>query len=479
MRITWIGQQAVARSRTVEHLTCLNFFPEAVESRQGKTVLALYPTPGTILFTTLPGLYGIRSMYTSSQGRLFVVRGDTLFEVFSGGAFATLGELNTGAGPINMVDNGLDLFVVDGPNAYSYTFSTATFADIVDADFLEASHVGFLDGYFVCLRPGLYQTFFWSDLLSTAFTGTNIASAEGSPDILVALLVAHREVWLFGRTTTEVWYSTGQAGAGAFARLEGALLEYGCAAPSSPALVGETLCWLAQNQQGGNLVVQAVGTNVQRISTHALESALATYSRVDDARAWGYQDQGHVYYWLSFPEARVTWVYDATAGLWHQRRSQHYETADVGGHFAYSYATAHGRHYIGSQYDGAIYRLVADAYTDAGAPIVREVTLPPVYDPEGLRRLLHTALEIDCETGVGLDGGVVPGTTPTFQWLYSDDGNHTWSSERSLPLGPLGAYRTRARARRLGSSRGRTYRLRFADPCKAVILGAYVEVSAV
>jgi len=47
-------------------------------------------------------------------------------------------------------------------------------------------------------------------------TGTTIdplyfAAAEGSPDNLVTLIVDHREIWLFGTNSVEVWYDAGTA----------------------------------------------------------------------------------------------------------------------------------------------------------------------------------------------------------------------------------------------------------------------------
>ena len=473
-RLQWIGQSATAKSSNVDSLELINMYPEIVESRQGKAAVALYSTPGLDHFWFLGGT-GIRGMFVTGTGRLFAVAHTVVWELGIVGSSTAIGNLNTPYGPVSITENGLAMFIVDGFYGYTYTYSTGVFAQVVDAQFLGASHVAFVDGYFVCLRPHTNQ-FFWSDLYAATFDGLSIATAEGSPDLLRALLVSHRELWLFGDITTEVWYSTGAAGAGAFARIEGAVLEHGTIAPRSPTQVGETVCWLSQNTQGGGEVVQAQGLSTQRISTHAMEATLRTYARVDDAFGWAYQQGGHLFYCLAFPSGPAMWVYDAATGLWHQRAAWDTVESQFALYPAGSHAYAHGRHYVGGITTGDVYILDETRYTNVDAPLVRQAVLPPVTDADGLTRLMHTALQIDVEGGVGLDGGVVPGSQPQMLVSYSDDGGHTYTAGHHVPLGALGAYQTRARLRRLGSSRDRRYKLTYSDPTKCVILAAHVDL---
>jgi hypothetical protein len=473
-RLHWIGTEATAKSSNVSNLTCVNAYPEVVESRAGKCAVALYGVPGLTPFVTLAGDGGVRGFHTTADGRFFGVCGATLTEIAPTGGLTVGGTLNTAVGPVSFADNGTTLILVDGPFGYTFTYAGSAFAQIVDAEFLGASHVGFLDGYYVLARPNTQQ-FYWSDLYSAAFTGTNIASAEGSPDLLVALLVAHREIWLFGRYTTEVWYSTGQAGADAFARIEGALLEHGCLAPHSPAIVGESLCWLAQNKQGDRLVVQTQGMQVVPISTHTLTTTLQAYGTGADAIGWSYQQGRHVFYVLTFPSQGVAHVYDLATGLWHRRQSWNMELGQYQIPLGYVHGFAHGRHYVGNHSTGAVYILDEQAYTDAGTPIVKEVVLPPVFSSEDLGRVTHAALQLDIESGVGLDGAVIPGSDPSLELSYSDDGGHVFHGTHHVPMGRIGEYRHRARVRRLGMSRDRRYRVVCSEPTKFVVLGAVLD----
>ena len=59
---------------------------------------------------------------------------------------------------------------------------------------------------------------------------------------------------------------------------------------------------------------------------------------------------------------------------------------------------------------------------------------------------------------------------------YSNDGGHTWSSEKWASLGKIGETRRRAQWRRLGSARDRVFEVTITDPVKRVLLGATLDV---
>ena len=44
-----------------------------------------------------------------------------------------------------------------------------------------------------------------------AFDPLAIAGKSGYPDFLVGCIVMHREIWLIGTLTTEIWYDAGHA----------------------------------------------------------------------------------------------------------------------------------------------------------------------------------------------------------------------------------------------------------------------------
>jgi len=87
-------------------------------------------------------------------------------------------------------------------------------------------------------------------------------------------------------------------------------------------------------------------------------------------------------------------------------------------------------------------------------------------------------MQLDCETGVGLNDG--QGSDPQVMLRWSDDGGHTWSNEHWVSIGKIGQYGKRAIWRRLGMTlklRDRVYEISGTDPVKIDIMGAELILS--
>jgi hypothetical protein len=95
-----------------------------------------------------------------------------------------------------------------------------------------------------------------------------------------------------------------------------------------------------------------------------------------------------------------------------------------------------------------------------------------------LRRTAQHSLQLDCESGAGLNDG--QGSNPQAMLRWSDDGGHTWSREHWASLGAIGQYQQRVFWRRLGMTqklRDRVYEVSGTDPTKIVIMGAELILS--
>jgi hypothetical protein len=197
-----------------------------------------------------------------------------------------------------------------------------------------------------------------------------------------------------------------------------------------------------------------------------------------DALGWGEQRDGHEFYWLTFPEGNATWVYDLTTREWHQRSWLNPVTGEADRHRANGHTVAFGLHLVGDWQNGNIYVLDDQVYSDNGAPLRVLRRAPYVYQSKGqanLPYIFHNTLQIDCETGVGLDG-VGQGTNPQLMLRWSDDSGGTWTGERWAPLGRIGEGRARVVFRRLGRSRARIYEVSVSDPVPVTLLGGYLEM---
>ena len=310
----------------------------------------------------------------------------------------------------------------------------------------------------------------------TSIDPLDFASAEGSPDGVVAVLTDHRELWVFGTDTTEVWYNAGQIDF-PLVRIQGAFNELGCAAPYSVAKMDNQIYWLGKDARGQGMVYRAAGYVGQRISTHAIEWQLQEYSNISDATGYTYQQDGHSFYVLNFPSANTTWVYDVATGAWHERAA--FANGAFDRHRADNMCNFEGNIVVGDYQNGNIYTFDLTVYADNGQPQkwLRSWRALPTGQ-NNLRRTMQHNLQLDCETGVGLVTG--QGDNPRAMLRFSDDGGHTWSNEHWKSMGSIGRFGKRTIWRRLGTTvkiRDRVYEVSGTDPVRVYIMGAELLLS--
>jgi hypothetical protein len=383
---------------------------------------------------------------------------------------------------VSFADSGKRVAIVDGTTSgFFWNFSNSTFTAIpfpTDIDFVPfagCSQVVHQDGYFIFMHNGTAQFFTSGYVYSTVADDSTIdpldfASADGSPDPTIAIASSHQNIWLFGGKSIEVFYNSGNASF-PFERVSGAFIEYGLSAPFSVSKMNNTLYWLGGDDKGSGIVFQAQGYQPQRISTHAVELAIQSYGDVSDATSYCYQENGHHFFVLNFPTADATWVYDASTSLWHERAYLYEGTFRR--HRAEAHAFAFGKHIVGDFENGNLYEQSLDIFTDNGDVIKRRRTSPHISD--SMDRVMYSRFELDIETGVGSDG-TGQGVDPKAMLRFSDDGGHSWSNEKWVSIGRIGATKARAIWRRLGLARSRVWQVDITDPNKVVIIGAEIDL---
>jgi len=475
MKTPILGSSYVARSVNAADNRMVNLFPEIVPEA-GKEPAFLNRAPGLGLLATI-GLGPIRGLWSFSNdaSSAFVVSGTQLYKINTSYAATLIGTV-AGTGPVSMADNGTQLFIAANGPSYIYNNSTNAFAQITDPDFPGAVTVGYLDGYFVFNEPNSQKIWITQLLDGTSVDPLDFASAEGSPDGVVGLIVDHREVWVYGTNSVEVWYDTG-ASDFPLQRIQGAFNEIGCAAAYSIAKMDNGLFWLGQDARGQGIVYRANGYTGQRISTHAVEWHIQQYGSLSDAIGYTYQQEGHSFYVLIFPQANTTWVYDVATGAWHERAG--WNNGAFVRHRSNCHMFFNNTTIVGDFENGNIYQFDLEVYADNGAAQrwLRSWRALPTGQ-NNLKRTAHHSLQIDLESGTGLNLG--QGDDPQVMLRWSDDGGHTWSNEHWSPMGKIGEYYKRVFFRRLGMTlklRDRVYELSGTDPVKTVIMGAELLIS--
>lgn len=473
MKSPILGSAYVARSVNAADNRMVNLFPELI-LEGGKEAAFLNRAPGLRLLTTV-GSGPIRGLWTMKE-YAYVVSGGELYKLDSNWNATLLGSVGTGTTPVSMSDNGTQIFVANNGPSFIYNASTNVFSQITTYGFPGAVTVSYLDGYFVFNQPNSQKIWVTALLDGTQVDPLDFASAEGSPDDIVSILVDHREVWVFGTNSVEVWYDAGGADF-PLQRIQGAFNEIGCAAAYSVAKLDNGLFWLGQDARGRGVVYRANGYTGTRISTHAVEWQIQQYGRLDDAIAYTYQQDGHAFYVLIFPSAGKTWVYDVATQGWHERAG--FEDGEFTRHRSNCQMNFNNEVVVGDYENGNLYAFDLDVYADNGQPqkwLRSWRALPATVNT--LKRTAHHAMQLDCETGVGLNDG--QGSNPQVMLRWSDDGGHTWSNEHWVSMGRIGKFGHRAIWRRLGMTlklRDRVYEISGTDPVKIAILGAELKMS--
>jgi hypothetical protein len=611
----FVGPSYEAPSIYQDAQECINFVPEIDPLKQQgeRGVVALYPTPGLTSLVLFQNQEEVRGMRTLSGGDILVaVCGPYVYALTSTYTTTMVGQLNTSTGIVGITDNGVNVYIVDGQNRYTWRISSpsaavftgsisgttltvtaitngtiginqslfgvnvtqatvitalgtgtggvgtytinqsqsvastqmnsATVGAVVTGDisgttltvsavtsgtlvvgqtiqgstvtaqtiitalgtgtggvgtytvnnsqtvtsrtlyglywsvlpstdgaFTSASAVDIVDNYFVYNRPDTQQ-FGASAALSPISPALSFASKDGAPDDLVTLIVDHREVYLLGEVSSEVWIDAGTSPF-PFQRIPGTSTQHGIAAPFSVARLGNSFAYLSRNIRGQSQIVQMNGYVPTRISTHAVENSL-TNQVVSDAVAWTYQLEGHEVYVISFPTINLTWAYDVASGMWHKwlytNNLGQYERARGN-----CCAEFQGLVMVGDYSNGKIYKLDKLNYTDDGQHVRRLRRAPHLVSD--FQREYFDELQIQFQPGVGLSTG--QGENPQAMLRWSDNGGSTWSNEHWTTIGLIGKYANRAIWRRLGTARDRVFEVSISDPVKAVIISANLKSS--
>lgn len=252
MRVPLTLGAYTAKSLIAEAQRCVNLYGEQ-NPQDAPAPFTYYPTPGLTLVSTPPAAGESRGIYTASNGARFEVVGPNVYAVDATNNYTQLGTLSSISGHVSMVDNGTSVFIVDG-TAVGFTIALAgnVMTQVTDPAFYGADKVDFVDGYFVFNKPGTPQ-FYVSLYNDIKFDSLDIASKSTYSDNLVTLAVMHREIWLLGALTTEVWFNTGATDF-TFGRMPGVFIEHGCAAKHSVAKIDLALFWLGRDLQGQGVV---------------------------------------------------------------------------------------------------------------------------------------------------------------------------------------------------------------------------------
>jgi hypothetical protein len=469
----------------------------------GAAITTTAGTPTGLTYQVAPTTLVVTAV---ASGTLYVGQTIDGVGITTGTIITALGTGSGGVGTYTVSSSGF----IASETMYGLNFSVLP---ATDGAFSGANTVDIIDNYIVYNNPTTQQ---WgsTDLLSPISPPTSYSLKDGSPDDLVGLIVDHREVYLMGEVSSEVWTDVG-AVPFPFQRIPGTSTQQGIAAPFSLARLGNSFAYVSRNNRGQAQIMQMNGYIPQRISTHAVENTL-TNKYINDAIAWTYQLEGHEIYVVSFPTLNLTWAYDIATQMWHKWL---YTTNDntYERHRGNCCAVFQGLVIVGDYENGKLYELDRSNYTDDGQ-LIRRLRRAPHLITE-MQRQYFDELQIQFQPGVGTTGlsgpslitdsntlylgetytigaditfeiantrtyiigaeNIVSNQTTTYPQAmlrWSNDGGSTWSNEHWTGIGQMGKYRNRAIWRRLGTARDRIFEVVVTDPVNMVIVSANLKV---
>jgi hypothetical protein len=216
-RFGFVGPSYASQSLNADAQRCINWYPETIESGQGKSATALYPTPGLAQFAQIvPGAPagGVRGGI-GINGRAFFVAGNLFTEVNSAGQLVAgnSGNVANDGLPVSMAASPTQILIASGGIAYVYDLDANTLTSVAtfSSSGIQVSMVGLCDGFFLALQANSQQFFVSSAENATLWDLSNTAIVSVFPDNVLAMLVDHREIWLWGASKSVVYYDSGNA----------------------------------------------------------------------------------------------------------------------------------------------------------------------------------------------------------------------------------------------------------------------------
>lgn len=466
-----------ARSLIASAQRCVNLFPEVnPKDINPPAAVTHYPTPGlTELVQPTTGV--VRGIWRASNGALICCIGPNVYfvDLVITPGVILMGTIPDADTPVSFSDNGVIGVLSDGTaQGYWWLISNnPVLTPIVDAAYYATDFVVYLDGFFIWNRRGTNQFFvspsFWNG--TDPLDALDIASKIGGPDQIIAIASIHRELWIIGQLTSEVWFNSGGLDF-PFERLPGVFLDHGMLRGYTLAQADVSLFWLSRDRQGQTMVFQSREYGALRVSTHALEYAIQSYGDVTDAIGFCYQEEGHTFYVLTFPRADRTWVYDISTALWHERM-----WLDDNGvehrHRANCATNVYNMVVCGDHSNGRLYKWDLDNYTDNGDPIRRIRSMPHIVK-DG-KRISYDQFTADMQVGTPPELQDIEDPQVMVRW--SDTAGADWGDTVVMPFSRTGAYLVQMNINRLGMARDRVFEISWSFPYKTALQGPWINVT--
>lgn len=329
----------------------------------------------------------VRNAY-NAEGRMFVVAGQTLYQITPGGVSVPLGTI-PGVGRVsfshNQITNGNEILINNGNAGYIYNTVTQVFQRITDTSYPGGLRAVFINNRFVQIEPARRYVFN-SDLADGLnYNALDRFTSETSPDLVMGIESIGNQLAVFSSTTTE-WFEDTGANPQPF-RSTGIVADKGAAGPFCTAKLDNQLFFLADD----GVFYRYQGYNPVRISTKPIEQSIRNKNWFN-AFTTVWEDSGYAVCYWTFPDG-LTWGYDASTGKWHRRESYGFNRWRLN-----SLTYWQNKWYGGDFQAGKLYELDWDYILEGDQEFISYRSAGAISDNQN--RVIHERLELIVNTGM-------------------------------------------------------------------------------
>lgn len=298
-----------------------------------------------------------------------------------------------------------------------------------------------------------------------------ITYAEWSPDNITALVANNTYLYTFGPKSTQVFTYNSDVDA-PWVSPTNCANGIGIKAVHSMAIVGDYLFFLGSSSIGENGIYYWKGNQITKCSTPDVERKIQSMNFADDAIGQCWQENGHLFYALSFKNDDYTLVYDILENQWHRRSSKDKYT-NAHHYWRPQFATLHNGKLMFGTHDGKIVYLDKHKFDEYdGRPMIRMRRSGAMMN--NYSDFIVDGLKLICNVGDFEDTNLVP----QVMMRYTDNGGY-WSNQEIGLLGHQGQYGVECEWFNLGLHNIMTVEVSCSDPVNFAIMGGKIQYSLI
>lgn len=321
---------------------------------------------------------------------------------------------------------------------------------------------------------GSGTSYLWLD----RYSKPRFTTASFMADRLSAVITSGELLFAFGTSSIQVYAPTLSSDAQGFSSMVFSssgrnFKDVGCKAVNTVVDLNGNVVFLGSSSRGERSVWYTNGGNPARISTNAIERMMEGVD-TSNAYAFGWVENGHVFYALTVPSLDRTFVYDFSTSQWHNRST--YRNDSTEGLWWPEYAvSAYGAIILAGKATDKLVQLDKDKYDDyRGEPIIKRRTAPVITNDYS--EFMVNDVLLLWNNGTTRDYSNENGARdPVVMLEVSRDGGNTFDDEMWGMGGQTGQYGFRTVWYGIGAGTLFVFRFTISDRVNVVITGAKIS----